>query len=807
VIGAGSASGTPARRRRLRLALALLWAGLAIGCPSDTRREEAHLERGRVAHVRGEHAAAVIEFRSALAIDPNRAKTHEALSESLLAQGRGAEAVWELRETVRLDPTNVEARRRVAWLMLAGQNPEEALEQAQEILERDPDHREAQLIEASAHRAQGALDLAAAKGEAILERWPQEKRAHYELAHVRARQGRLDDAERHLLRYRALDGGSALATRQLVRFYTATRQEAKAEEALRTALAEASGAERAPLALELDRILERGGRAAESEQPLRLALAAAPEHFEVRALLARLLARSGRIDQARALLNEAKSRAPQDPSPYRILGELLAQAGRHDDALVEFRGGLERAPDSSLLRLRESEALLRLGDLEASSQGITALLEQRPEDPTLAVAHAQRLALAERSDEAIEALRQVLARDPQRASAHYLLGVLLLQSDRAGDAVGSLEFAAVNLGAAVGREARRLLAEARLRSGEFETAAQDAAQLLAEDAGDQRARLIRAEALLASGASARAEALLREAPEGSAALHAALARVLQRGKRLDEAQAELERALELEPDSAQRVGDLARLLVERREEQRALALLRESMLDHPEVPEHPDLLGRILLRQGEPEEAQTAFDRAIEIDAGYVSAYVGLAGVAESAGRPAEARQVLRRGLAQRPGSAELLRALGALETRNAQPDAAIEAFEAALQAESGNPETQAALVRALADAGRDLDRALDLARSSRESDPRNPDFAEALGRVLQRRGLHAAAVVQFRDATALAPVPIAAYHYRLGLALLETGDREGAARELRRSLTLGTTFQGIEEARALVEELGDEGG
>ena len=84
-------------------------------------------------------------------------------------------------------------------------------------------------------------------------------------------------------------------------------------------------------------------------------------------------------------------------------------------------------------------------------------------------------------------------------AVEILLGVLLLASGRAGDAVGSLDFAAANLGGDVGREARRLLADARLRSGAFEAAAREAAGLLVDDLRDQRARLILAEARLGGG--------------------------------------------------------------------------------------------------------------------------------------------------------------------------------------------------------------------------------------------------------------------------------------------------------------------
>ena len=74
---------------------------------------------------------------------------------------------------------------------------------------------------------------------------------------------------------------------------------------------------------------------------------------------------------------------------------------------------------------------------------------------------------------------------------------------------------------------------------------------------------------------------------------------------------------------------------------------------------------------------------------------------------------------------------------------------------------------------------------------------------VLYRKGLHRAAAEQFRAAIALAPHPIASFHYRLGLALLADRDSANARIEFERALELDPSFAESEDARRLLSELG----
>ena len=738
--------------------------GLAA-CSSPEEKAQVHFERGLAAQARGEHAEAVIELRGALQGDPNRAETHYRLALSLLETKRIGPGVWELDEAIRLEPNNLDARLRRAWIAVATHHPDDALAQTTAILEADPSNLEAALAQVAAHLLKGNLEAASVESEAAVERWPEEKRVHYNLAQVRSRQGRTNDARASLLRYRELDGKSVAATREVARFYLATEQSDEAESLLRESIPSVAPAERPDLAFDLAGLLNLRGRDAEAEQVLRSALADAPDRLDLRARLAGILALTGRLDEA----------------------------------LAETRAGLALDPKALALRLQEVDVLLRRGDLEAANERIRSMLVEYPADASVALANAQALSLSARPDEAIEVLRGIVAGDPKAAQAHFLLGALLLAKGSPADAVGSLQLAAARLPPKSG--APQLLAEALLRLGDFGRSVPEARRALEADPQNLRTRMILAEALLGSDAATEAESVLRAVKEDSAALHAMLARVLVRRGRLADAQAEIERALALEPGSLQWTVDLVWILVERGEKKAALERVETGMLEHPELRDYPYLKGQMLRRFGDEAAAAGAFERTIEIDPGYVPAYVNLAEIEARAKRLDSAREFLRRALERKPDGADVLRALGDVEMRSGRVDDAIAAYEKALQADPGSPISKSALASALAEAGRDLDRALDLARAARETDPSSPHFAEALGRVYYRKGIYSAAVDQFRNAVDLLAHPVAAYRYRLGLALLASGDRAGAARELKLALMIDPAFEGSSDARRALEE------
>ena len=123
-------------RTRFRRVLISGIAVLALAaCQSDEEKISDHTSRGDAYRESKDFAAAIIEYKNVLQLDPNHAQAHYALAGTYLANKQTKEGFWELRESVRLDPDNIEARVQLGQLLLLARDSEEALVQSDAIIE------------------------------------------------------------------------------------------------------------------------------------------------------------------------------------------------------------------------------------------------------------------------------------------------------------------------------------------------------------------------------------------------------------------------------------------------------------------------------------------------------------------------------------------------------------------------------------------------------------------------------------------------------------------------------------------------
>jgi tetratricopeptide (TPR) repeat protein len=105
------------------------------------------------------------------------------------------------------------------------------------------------------------------------------------------------------------------------------------------------------------------------------------------------------------------------------------------------------------------------------------------------------------------------------------------------------------------------------------------------------------------------------------------------------------------------------------------------------------------------------------------------------------------------------------------------------------------------ANAGGDLDVALQLAQIAKEQLPENPDVNDTLAWVYYQRGLPEMAIPLVALALERSP-DTAIYHYHLGLMYLKRGDSDLARRSLERALAAEPRFEHHAEARRLLGTL-----
>jgi Flp pilus assembly protein TadD len=188
-------------------------------------------------------------------------------------------------------------------------------------------------------------------------------------------------------------------------------------------------------------------------------------------------------------------------------------------------------------------------------------------------------------------------------------------------------------------------------------------------------------------------------------------------------------------------------------------------------------------------------------DPGYLPAYTALGQLYVVQQRSDEALAEFR-SLAQRdPASVSALTNAAMILERQGKRSEAEHEYERALQVDGSAPIAANNLAWMYAEAGRNLDVALQLAQTAYAKVPNDPTVADTLGFVYYKKGLLPQATRMLRQAVDK-DITNPLFHYHLGLALAGAGDAPGASRHLTRAISLKSDFEGAAEARTLLQTL-----
>jgi tetratricopeptide (TPR) repeat protein len=159
------------------------------------------------------------------------------------------------------------------------------------------------------------------------------------------------------------------------------------------------------------------------------------------------------------------------------------------------------------------------------------------------------------------------------------------------------------------------------------------------------------------------------------------------------------------------------------------------------------LFGEISAAGRRTDDAEAAFRKAIELDPNGLSAYTNLAGLFVLTGRTAEAVSTYERALEQSPKSGSLHLLMASLLEASGRLEDAMGHYETAIELDPDLAIAKNNLAYLMAERGKDLDRALELAQEAKASLPDNPNAADTLGWVLYKKNVPAAAINYLREA------------------------------------------------------------
>jgi putative PEP-CTERM system TPR-repeat lipoprotein len=750
-------------RRRSLLTFTVL-AALVLGsaCAGDPEaRKQKYMASGDEYFNKEEYSTAIIEYRNAIGIDARFGKAHAKLAESYLRAGDPANALSEFARAADLLPDDFDVNLKAGVLLLAAGRPEDALGRAEVALKLRPQDVTAHVLRGNALAGLKSFDEALKAIEEAIRLDPERGTTITQKAFIELASGRREEAERTFKRAveiapKAVEGYLALGN-----YYWAL------------------------------------GRLPETEQTFRSALKIKPDDPSANRAMAALAITTGRTAEAEQYLRTVADTFG-DAASVVALANYYLLAGRSKDAidkLTPLATGKEKVPGTPQLLAR---AYALSGDRGKARELVDTILETERQDVDAQLLKAQLLYEDGQRDAAISLVKATVGASPASVEAQLMLGKLhVARGDVAPAEEAFREVLRLNprVTAAQVELSRLLLATGR--TGDSLRSAEEAAR---NEPRSPDARLALVRSLLVAQDTARAQkeisTLLAEHPD--VAEVQAMAGVLAVLKNdVAGGRAAFERALSTNANSLEALSGLVALDLRAKDNAGAIKRIDSHVASNPR-PEVMLLAARTHAAAGDPAGAERFLRRVIETDASMLPAYAMLGELYLSQKRLDEARKEFDSLAARQTRPVAALTMSGIILQTQGQIPQARQRFEKVLAIDSRAPVAANNLAWLQAEAGEDLDVALQLAQAAVSASPDTPEITDTLGWIYYKKNLPQQAIPQFERSVSKEPGN-ATFHYHLGLAYLQAGDADRGRASLRRALSAGADAGTAAEIKRLL--------
>jgi cellulose synthase operon protein C len=325
------------------------------------------------------------------------------------------------------------------------------------------------------------------------------------------------------------------------------------------------------------------GDGARTGVALRRALELNPKHQAAQLLMAQLMASTSTKDylkEAEKRLQALLQDSPDDPEALHVLALTELKLGSPADAVRDLGRAMAAAPQNLAIAVTLAQAKLQQQDSKGAEDVLKQACQNSP-NSVAAVVLLGKLYLAEnRPADAERQFQQALAMDANDTSALVSLGIVQSRLGKKQDA----EQAFRKLSPMSDKTVQGALAAFLNQEGRTNEALQELERLAKQDPADRRARTWLVNGYLAANRSVEAEKLLKDALEKNPKDLDAL---LQRGEmalaagKLNQAEADLNQVVHLQPGSPEVHYVLAKLYMVRKEVLRYRSEMSEALKLNP----------------------------------------------------------------------------------------------------------------------------------------------------------------------------------------------------------------------------------
>ena len=276
--------------------------------------------------------------------------------------------------------------------------------------------------------------------------------------------------------------------------------------------------------------------------------------------------------------------------------------------------------------------------------------------------------------------------------------------------------------------------------------------------------------------------------------HNSLGIDLFRQKRIGEAIAQYDLALQKQPDFPEAHNNLGLALVAQGKIEEAIGQFDLALQERPDYAEAHNSIGQALAGQGKANEAMRHFDLALQERPDFPEAHNNLGLALAAQGKTDEAIRHYELALRTRPDFSQARYNLGLTMAGQGKIDKAIRQYDLSLQSMPDSAETHNNLGKILAEQGK-LDEAIRQFELALKARPDSASAQNNLGLALARQGKLEEAIRHYNAALALDSKPELPFiHNNLAAALAQQGKTEEAIRHLRQALELKPGFTSVQE-------------
>ncbi len=615
--------------------------------------------------------------------------------------------------------------------------------------------------------------------------------------------------EAALAEYRTADGiktGDRGVTMQLARGLTLKSDLPGAEQYYRKVI----GSDKSYIEAyrELYTLLFYQNKRADAEQLLKLGYQNNPKEYRFLIWLAEQYVIEQRRNDMLGVLQQIKSKAGEYDKAYLEVGDFYLRMGDGDSAIKEYREGMgkdsKKKPD---YQKRIVEVLMRQGKRAEAADVNAQILKDNPNDSDARGVAATLMLDKGDVTKALTELQQVVTRAPDNPVAHYNLGrAYVMHGDRLQarqQFQKAIELRADYVLAGLA------LAQLQVAEGDYEAALRTAREVQKYDSHNVNAQLIESAALMGQkkfGDSRQLlEGMLKQNPSSPDVVFQIGVVNLAEGKYKD-AEDAFRKAYQLNPANTRGLMGVVETYMAQSKVDQAIQLLQTESAKTPTRMDFHLALGNIAVRAGRWDLALAEFQRVLaNTDKGSKAQgemYLRIGETQRRKGDLQAAVQALQSARQTLPDDERVLSTLGLALDGAGRWSEAQQMYEATRKLYPNNGIVLNNLAYGMAEHGGDLDMALTLANRAKVILPNMAEIADTLSWIYLKKNLPDPAIDLLRDLVTKQPNQ-STFHYHLGMAYNQKGDKGRALDELKKALASNPTKEEKQKIQELVNRLG----